>query len=104
ADGTMPRRSARTVKPMKNEPRIAAIHPSVMAALRDSGVRNAGMPFEIASVPVIAVHPEENARRIRNHVSASAAGSAGGGVRGGLPVPRRKKPSAIMKPNEMTKK
>src|SRR5262245_21012509 len=100
----MPRRSARIVRPTKNVPRIAAIQPSVIAALRDSGVRNAGMPFEIASVPVIAVHPEEKARRTRNHVSVSAAGSEGGGVLGKLPVARRKNPSRIMKPNDTTKK
>ena len=62
------------------------------------------MPFEIASVPVIAVQPEENARSTRNHVSASAAGSSGGGLRGRLPVASRKRPSAIMKPNDTMKK
>jgi len=85
-------------------PRITAIQPRVMAALRDSGGRKAGMPFEIASVPVIAVHPDENARRIRNHVSVSTAGRSGGGVLGRLPVASRKKPSMIIRPNDTMKK
>ena len=68
---------------------MTAIQPSVMAALRDSGGRKAGMPLEIASMPVMAVQPEANARRMRNHVSASTAGMSGGGVAGRLPVARR---------------
>ncbi len=34
----------------------------VRAALSDLGFRNAGTPLEIASTPVSAVQPEENAR------------------------------------------
>ena len=37
-----------------------------MDALRDLGLRNAGTPLLIASTPVNAAHPEENARAMRN--------------------------------------
>jgi hypothetical protein len=37
----------------------------VVAALRDFGLRNAGTPLEIASTPVSAAQPEENARASR---------------------------------------
>jgi hypothetical protein len=43
--------------------------PSVAAAFRDCGYLNAGTPFEIASTPVRAVVPAENALRIRKKVS-----------------------------------
>ncbi len=36
---------------------------SVVAALCDSGFLNAGTPFEMASMPVRATAPDENARR-----------------------------------------
>ncbi len=39
---------------------------SVLAALRLFGRRNAGTPLEIASTPVSATLPEENARASRN--------------------------------------
>src|SRR6478672_3088110 len=52
--------------PRKKTARIAAIHPSVTAAFRELGRRNAPTPFEIASVPVIATHPSANPRRMRN--------------------------------------
>ena len=39
---------------------------SVSAALRDFGGRNAGTPLAMASTPVSAVQPEENARRVKN--------------------------------------
>ena len=39
---------------------------SVVAALRDLGFRNAGTPLLIASTPVSAAQPDENARAIRN--------------------------------------
>ena len=44
---------------------VTAIVPSrssVVAALRLFGLRNAGTPLEIASTPVSAAQPEENAR------------------------------------------
>jgi hypothetical protein len=52
--------------PRKKTARIAAIHPSVVAAFFELGCRNAPTPFEIASVPVIATHPSANPRRMRN--------------------------------------
>ena len=81
--------------PMKSVPRIAAIQPSVIAALRDSGGRKAGMPLEIASVPVMAVQPEENARRTRNHTSGSVAATGGGAAGGSEPVSSRQAPTTI---------
>ena len=46
----------------------AAITVKVFAALSDSGCLNAGIPFEIASIPVSAAQPFENAANSRNHV------------------------------------
>ncbi len=43
---------------------------SVPAALRLLGSRNAGTPFEMASTPVSAVHPEANARSTRKTPTA----------------------------------
>ena len=50
---------ARTETPRNSEPRIVAIHVSVVAAFFDSGRRNAGTPLEIASTPVSATAPDE---------------------------------------------
>jgi len=71
------------VMPRKNVPRMLAIQPMVMAALRASGGLKAGTPFEIASIPVRAVQPEENARSTRNQVRGTAVSPARGdkGVR-----------------------
>ncbi len=52
-----------------------ATHVSVIAALRDSGLRNAWMPFEIASTPLSATAPEENARRSRNEDAPASTAS-----------------------------
>ena len=41
----------------------------MIAAFCDSGLRNAGTPFEIASTPVSATAPDENARSSRNDVT-----------------------------------
>ncbi len=49
----------------------------VTAAFRDSGGRNAWTALLIASVPVIAVQPPENARRSRNRVRAWVIGTCG---------------------------
>ena len=38
-----------------------------MAAFRYSGLRNAGTPLEMASTPVMAVQPPENAASSKNH-------------------------------------
>ena len=57
---------------------------SVVAALRLFGRWNAGTPFEIASTPVSAAHPDEKARassRIRPRVvSVSTSPTSGSGV------------------------
>ena len=44
---------------MKSVPRMMPIHTRVVAAFFDSGRRNAGTPFEIASTPVSATAPDE---------------------------------------------
>ena len=49
---------------------------SVSAAFRACGRRNAGTPSAIASTPVSAVAPDENARRIANTPIALAAVAA----------------------------
>ena len=94
--GTTPSWFDSTVMPTNIVARMNAIQPSVMAAFRDSGGRKAGMPLEIASIPVKAVHPEANARSPRNHASGSTAGTDGGAAGGSVPVTRRKKPTASM--------
>ena len=72
----------------------APIATSVDAALRLSGGRNAGTPFETASTPVIAVHPFEKAVRSANVVSrpvAVAGCSSSWGCDGAREVPPRAK-------------
>ena len=44
----------------------------VVRAFFHSGFLNAGTPFEIASIPVIAVQPDANARRTRKPESVVA--------------------------------
>ena len=62
--------------------RVIAIMPSaasVAAAFRPCGLRNAFTPFAIASTPVSAVEPDENARRRTKSVIAPVpTGSAFG--------------------------
>ena len=48
------------------------MHISVVAAFFDSGRRNAGTPFEIASTPVSATAPDEKPLRIRKSPSVAA--------------------------------
>ncbi len=47
-----------------------------MAALRLFGLRNAGTPLLIASTPVSAAQPEENARASRNISPTWVSGSS----------------------------
>jgi hypothetical protein len=47
------------------------------------------MPLEMASVPVIAVQPDENARSTRNQVSASVDATGDGAAGGSVPVSSR---------------
>ena len=65
---------------------MPTIHMSVRAALRDSGCRKAGTAFEIASTPVIAVHPAENACSSRNRPIASVGPGTSTGAIGAAPV------------------
>jgi hypothetical protein len=64
---------ARTVMPRNSVPRIADIQSNVTPALWLRGSLKAVMPFEIASTPVRAVVPLENAWRIRKGVTTWAA-------------------------------
>ena len=70
SEGTAPIGPARKLMLRKRVPRIAAIMIRVMPALRLRGSRKAVMPLEIASTPVRAAVPLENACRIRNGVIA----------------------------------
>ena len=51
--------------PMNSETAIRPSINNVVAALRDLGFRNAGTPLLIASTPVSAALPDENARATR---------------------------------------
>ena len=65
---------------------------SVCRALTDSGGLKAGTPLEMASVPVIAVHPWANARMSTNTPSASPIGCrTGGGGSYVMPPPRNRR-------------
>ena len=46
---------------------MTAIHPSVWAAFLEVGLRNAGMPLEMASTPDRATAPEAKARAKMNN-------------------------------------
>ena len=61
---------------------------SVLAALRPCGRRNALTPFAIASTPVSAVEPDENARRTTKSVTAPAPVATGCGVTACGAVPK----------------
>ncbi len=88
--------------PMKNAPRMTAIHISVVEAFLDSGFLKAGMPLEIASTPVRAAQPEAKARRTMNQdrlcVPAGCSASGMGARRPGSSASRTKPPiSSIAK-------
>ena len=55
---------------------IAPSSSSVVAAFWLLGRRNAGTPLEIASTPVSAAQPDENARASRNTSAAVVSGSS----------------------------
>ncbi len=65
---------------------------SVVRALRHSVGLNTGTALEIASMPVIAVEPEANARRISRMPTLSVA------VSGGLGVAWKLRPAASPRP------
>ena len=52
--------------PISSTIAIAPSRNSVVAALRDLGFWKAGTPLLIASTPVSAAQPDENARAMRN--------------------------------------
>ena len=68
--------TARIAIPRNRPPRIVATHIKVMAALRDSGLRNAGIPLEIASTPLSATAPDEKAR-INRKIDAPVSTACG---------------------------
>ena len=73
--------------------------PSVMPAFRLSGGLKAGTPLEMASVPVIAEQPAENALSTNRRVSPSRPGASptcGMGSR--LPVAQRNAPTTMSPP------
>src|SRR5213594_2214681 len=78
---------------MEKNARIPPMIISVVEALRASGLRNVWTPLLIASIPVSAAHPAENARMTRNSVRSWVAGgiAAIGGSTGG----RRRKARTI---------
>ena len=81
-------------------PRMIDIQMSVVPALRLRGSRKAGMPLEMASTPVSAVVPLENARRIKKSEIACApcsVSSAGGlGTIPRVPISKRTRPTATV--------
>ena len=55
---------------------ISASISRVVAALRLLGLRNAGTPLEMASTPVRAAQPDENARASRNISATDVSGAS----------------------------
>ena len=81
----------------------------VEAAFLDCGRRNAGTPFEMASTPVRAVEPDENACRITNRPSGpmcparfEMASTCWDAAEGHPPVAHRTNPTASMAKIEAT--
>src|SRR5436305_11933376 len=72
--------TARNAVPMISEIPITPRARSVSAAFLHCGRLNAVTAFEIASVPVSADAPEENARRTRNSVTAVVPAGMGFGA------------------------
>ena len=84
----------------------------VVAAFLLLGFWNAGTPFEIASTPVRAAQPEENARSMRNPMaSVDIAACSGSAISskpalsacGRVPLASRKNPTAAI-PRTLTMK
>ena len=72
--------TARKETPRKSVIAITPSTPSVVAAFFPCGRRNALTPFAIASTPVSAVDPDENARRRTKSVIVPAPTGSGCGV------------------------
>src|SRR6266508_3959481 len=64
---------ARKLIPRNIEIATAPMIPRVAAAFRACGRRKAGTPFEMASTPVSAVDPDENAWRMTKRLAPAAA-------------------------------
>src|SRR6516165_9743774 len=71
--------TARNDTPTNSVIAIVPSTASVTAALRPCGRLNALTPFAIASTPVSAVDPDENARRRRNSVTTPVPAGSGFG-------------------------
>ena len=87
--------------PTNRTPRTPAITIRVVAAFLDSGGLNAGTPVAIASVPVSATAPDENARSSTRMPTAWVVSVAAAMASGGAPAcsPRttiRKTPRPII--------
>ena len=78
--GTTRSCTARYESPKNMTPRRLPIHMSVVRAFFHSGGLKAGTPFEIASTPVTAAPPDENACRIRKIPTVPVPMTASGGV------------------------
>jgi hypothetical protein len=88
-------------------PNNTAMAIRVLPALSASGFSNAETPLLMASVPVMAAHPEAKARKMRNTVKgavpAASAGSVGWAIGLRLPVNNRTKPTAMRVKNSPMK-
>ena len=78
--GTIPSSWTIAIVPANSAISSPTIHVSVVRALRHSVGLNTGTALEIASIPVIAVDPEENARSTSSTPTPSVAVSGGLGV------------------------
>ncbi len=65
--------AANTVSPATSDPRTIDIQIMVMRALRASGRRKTLTPLEMASVPVSAEPPDENAFSMMNTLAPSSS-------------------------------
>ncbi len=79
----------------------------VSTACRARGSLKDVTPLAMASTPVIAVHPDEKARRTRKTLSAgtaeAAATGAAGSAAGRVPKSQRYAPAARSTPSERMK-
>ena len=79
----------------------------VLAALRLSGDLKAGTPFEMASVPVIALQPPAKARSTRNTSASDVNWLCSttwlGATGGSPPASQRMVPTMTSPPHRMTK-
>ena len=76
---------------------IAPITARVVAAFLACGLRNAGTPSAIASTPVNAVAPDENARAMRNSdsVCSTSRGRSAVSASGQPPMQRTKPVTSV---------